>query len=221
MRHPGVPKFQQLSLLDLPSELLDYIMILSDQDCLGRWNQTCSLLREHASKYVRSVSASRACTYAYIHTHMPPLQRLCFRLIADDIDVDAIQRGIPPGPEKVAEVRERTREAALFYRDVLVKRMRKTIKRPHLLAAARFLYFSEDWSLTNWLSYLDCDFPELVAPFIEPLVVLIRNLPLEAISFRAYGLSKPIWRAVCASETIHTLYLEAGGMFGWETGPSW
>ncbi|KAL1757475.1 hypothetical protein FB107DRAFT_259717 [Schizophyllum commune] len=200
-RHPGVPKFQQLSLLDLPSELLDYIMILSDQDCLGRWNQTCSLLREHASKYVRS--------------------RLCFRLIADDIDVDAIQRGIPPGPEKVAEVRERTREAALFYRDVLVKRMRKTIKRPHLLAAARFLYFSEDWSLTNWLSYLDCDFPELVAPFIEPLVVLIRNLPLEAISFRAYGLSKPIWRAVCASETIHTLYLEAGGMFGWETGPSW
>ncbi|KAI5887069.1 uncharacterized protein SCHCODRAFT_02672237 [Schizophyllum commune H4-8] len=200
-RHPGVPKFQQSSLLDLPSELLDYIMILSDQDCLGKWSQTCSLLREHASKYVRS--------------------RLCFKLIADDIDVDAIQRGIPPGPEKVAEVRELTREAALFYRDALVKRMRKTIKRPHLLATTRFLDFSENWSLTDWMPYLGCDFPEFVAPFIEPLVILIRDLPLEAISFRAYGLPKPIWRAVCASETLHSLFLSAQGMIGWETGPSW
>ncbi|KAL1678017.1 hypothetical protein EV122DRAFT_212918 [Schizophyllum commune] len=201
-RHPGVPKFQQLSLLDLPSELLDYIMALSDQRCLGKWSQTCRLLREHALKYVRLC--------------------LCFRLIVDDIDVDPMILSIPLGPEAegAAEARERLKKAALFYRDALVKRMHRTMKMLHLLSAARHLEFSEDWSLTSWKSCLGCNFTDFVTPFIEPLVVLIRNLPLEAVSFRAHGLLKPIWRAVCASETIHTLYLEVGGMSALETGPS-
>ena len=60
------PRFQVLCLLDLPPEILNHVMSVSDQDQCKRWYMTCKSLQELAFNFVYEVCVGYICA---LETH--------------------------------------------------------------------------------------------------------------------------------------------------------
>ncbi|KAL1735109.1 hypothetical protein EV714DRAFT_268386 [Schizophyllum commune] len=184
-RYP-YPKFQQLKLLDLPAELLNRIMCLSDLEDLQKWSVVCKLLRELALVYVYK-------DYDY-------------DLKAYMLDHDFIET-IPKDENYQDRFDEYLQSFALEQRDELAGRMRRVLQRRDILSSIRRLGFNESWSMSNLLPSIGFTYAEYVAPVMPLLAGHICSSSLSKLHFMALYLYRSVWEAMAGSRSLHTATL--------------
>ncbi|KAI5887066.1 uncharacterized protein SCHCODRAFT_02640649 [Schizophyllum commune H4-8] len=180
------PKFQQLLLLDLPAEILDYIMHLSSLEDLRTWSSVCKLLRDHALKYV--------------------YERHDYKLDSYALDYAALQT-IPRGEGYQERVNEYMKDVALTQRNNLVHRMSRVLQRDDILSRIRTLTFVETWSSPDILARIGCPYPDYIAPIIPLLFDHLRSSSTTELIYMTRLLYRCVWEAIADSKTLRTARL--------------
>ncbi|KAI5831563.1 hypothetical protein K523DRAFT_346023 [Schizophyllum commune Tattone D] len=188
------PRFQVLCLLDLPPEILNHVMSVSDQQC-RRWYVTCKLLQELASNFV----------YETIEYHMET--NLVAKDAVDDIPADA--------EDRYSKIRACVHQAAFAQRDAIYERMRRATRTEAIYRQTRCLTFHESWTDEwptfypfNFVDYMDIPYYELFDPLFKRLRRQLLRSPVVEFSYRTRYITEALWAALSGCETLRDLELE-------------
>ncbi|KAL1683004.1 hypothetical protein EV122DRAFT_202152 [Schizophyllum commune] len=189
------PRFQVLCLLDLPPEILNHVMSVSDQDQCKRWYMTCKSLQELAYNFV----------YETIEYHMET--NLVVKDAVDDIPADA--------EDSYSKIRACVHQAAFAQRDAICERMRRATRTEAIYRQTRRLTFHESWTDEwpnfypfNFVDYMDIPYYELFDPLFKRLRRQLLRLPVVEFSYRTRYITEALWVALSGCETLRNLELE-------------
>ncbi|TRM63552.1 hypothetical protein BD626DRAFT_402445 [Schizophyllum amplum] len=188
MNDNPMPRLQSLFLLDLPPEVLLYIMSLCHINDLKLWSSTCRTLREHAMCYLYAYCDYRMDIYA---VDWPKYRALA----ADSAErAGAYLRGI-----------------ALPQRDALEQHMSAINQRHDILDKIRVVSFAEDWTadFSGLLETLGCTESEVIGRAHELLAETLRLSSPTRFVCRAGCLPGDAWKAIAMTPTLRSIAVSA------------
>ncbi|KZV71005.1 hypothetical protein PENSPDRAFT_685014 [Peniophora sp. CONT] len=190
VEHPN-PRFQTLSLLDLPVEILENIGSCCDDKSLQQLYATCRQLRLLA--------------LAGVYTNCS----FWFSVYEKDLDWQQAavrdQNGISPY----------LRQQVDKHRAQVLRKMDSLRQRPDALSRTKGITFYDSWTSDGYRSFggfaagTGRSTEELLLPMLSRLCFLIFQCPLESFNFSSHDFIGILWDAVRSNPTLRTLSIRA------------